>query len=364
MPDATPLAMAGSAVRLDESRRDPRLRSMLAVLSGAVSFVVLIACVNLANLLLARGIGRQREIAVRLSLGAGRGAIVRQMLTECLMLSLAGAALGLLFAVWSMDALAVLRPHDDTVVWPTYLRQVDADAFGTNGAVCLFSLGLAIVTTLLFGLVPALQASRADVQRALKVDTESSSGSRRTGRMWRALIATEVALVLVLLAAAGLMLRSFNRLLERPVGIDARGVLTFRVTLPIDVYDLARAETFFDRLLPRIAALPGVESVARVRHLPVRERGTVTGVQIDGGHDTHYVGFNAVDPTFFRVFGVRLLTGRLFAPSQGVSATGAAPAPGYLRAAAGVPEPPRPAGDLVGSALARIRRRRTDPPTC
>ena len=320
MPDATRLAMTGSAVPLAESRRAPRLSRMLAVLFGAVSFVVLIACVNLANLLLARGIGRRREIALRLSLGAGRGAIVRQLLTESLMLSLAGAGIGLLFAVWSMDALALLRPHDNTAVWPTYLRQVDAEAFAINTAVCLFSLGLAIVTTLLFGLVPALQASRADVQESLKVDTENASGSRRIGRMWRALVATEVALVLILLAGAGLMLRSFDRLLARPAGIDARGILTFRVALPADAYNPAGADAFFTRLLPRVAALPGVDSVARARHLPVRERGTVTGVKIDGGPDTDFVGYNAVDPAFFRVFRVRLLAGRLFDERDAASA--------------------------------------------
>jgi putative ABC transport system permease protein len=320
MPDAIRLSMTGTAVPLDESRRDPRLRSMLAVLFGAVSFVVLIACVNLANLLLARGLGRQREIAVRLSLGAGRGAVVRQMLTECLILSLAGAAVGLLFAAWSVDALALLRPQDDTAVWPTYLRQVDASAFGINRPVCLFSLGLAMVTTVLFGLVPALQASRANVQQSLQLETESWSGGRRAGHMWRALIAVEVALVFVLLAAAGLMLRSFDRFLDRPIGIDARGILTFRVTLPTDAYDLAAAGSFFDRLLPRMAALPGVESVARVRHLPVRERGTVTGIQIDGGPDTHYVGYNAVDPVFFRVFRVRLVSGRPFDERDGPAA--------------------------------------------
>jgi putative ABC transport system permease protein len=312
LPDASRLSMTGRVVPLDESRYDPRLRSTLLVLFAAVSFVLLIACVNLSNLLLARGLGRRREIAVRLSLGARRATVVRQMLVECLVLSVAGTAVGLLLATWGLDALSALRPQDDTAVWPTHLQQFQAGAFRVSPGVGVFACALAVLSTVIAGIVPALQASRTDTQPTLKVDTESWSADRKAGRTWRVLIASQVALVLVLLTAAGMTLRSFDRLLARPIGVEPRNVLTFRVALPADVYGRDAANDFYDRLLARVGGLPGVVSVGRVRHLPIRERGTVTSVRIDADPERRYVGFNTADAAFEPLFGVRLLSGRTF----------------------------------------------------
>ena len=304
--------MTATAVSLAQSKRDPALQSTLRILFGAVSVIVLIACVNLANLLLARGVSRQKEIAMRLSLGASRWAIVRQLLTECLTLSLASAAVGVLFATWGLRVLEVFRPDDSAAIWPAYTRELDAQAFNVPGTMWLFSLALGAITTIIFGLAPALQASRPDVQQALKAEPESWSGRHGAGRLRQALIAAQVAMVVVLLAAASLMLRSFDRLLARPLGMDPANILTFRVSLPSATYDAAAATAFFDRLAERIQALPEVESVARVRHLPIRERGTVTTARIDTEQDMHYVGYNVVDPAFFQIFRTTLVAGEVF----------------------------------------------------
>jgi predicted permease len=244
-------------------------------------------------------------------LGADRAAVARQLLTESLLLSLVGAGLGFLLAVWTLDGLAALRPAADTNVWPTYARALDLDSFVASAPVGLFTLGLALLTTALCGLLPAWRTCRLDVQATLRVDT-AAWGPKREGRPWRIVIAAQVALVLVLLTSAGLTIRSLARLVDRPIGIDPRGLLTFRVNLPAETYDRAAATAFFDRLRARIGSLPDVQGVARIRHVPIIERGTVTEVRIDSSADRHYVGYNAVDPEFFRLFRVPLLAGRFF----------------------------------------------------
>ncbi len=317
LPRSARATVEGIAVPLASTRRDPKLGAVLAVLYGAVTFIVLIACANVANLLLARGIRRGREIAIRLSLGAGRGAILRQLLTESLLLAVAGAGAGLLLAVWILDLLAALQPAANAYVWPTFARGLDADAFTINPTIILFSGGLAIATTIIFGVLPARVISRPAVRDALNTDA-TSWGLRRGGAPWRALVAAQVALVLVLLAGAGLMLRSFGRLVERPIGIDPHGITTFRVSLPFERYKGPEAAmAFFARLDERIAALPSVESVTRLRHLPLIERGTVTTLRVEGSEATYHAGFNAVDPEFFRLFGVTLREGRFFTATDG-----------------------------------------------
>jgi predicted permease len=302
----------GTALPLSESKRDPRLRTMLQILLGAVGMVMLIACLNLANVLLARGVRRQREFGVRLSLGADRASIVRQMLAESLVVSVLGAALSLLVAAWMLRGLAALRPAPDASLWPTYMRELTPETFGTGAPVALFSFGAALAATLLIGMLPALTAAGSDVLTTLKADAEGWSARRWSGRIWQGLIVVQVSLVVVLLTAAVLVIRSFDRFVSRPTGVAPANILTFRVSLPSPEYSGTATRDFFDRLRAQLAALPDVASVARARHLPIRERGTVTAIRTDTASDTYYAGYNAVDAEFFGVFGVEIVSGRLF----------------------------------------------------
>jgi predicted permease len=308
-------AWDAGAMPLAETKVAADMRTALVILYAAVAFVLLIACVNLANLLLGRAVARSREVAIRLALGAGRISLVRQFLTETLLLALLGGVAGLLLAVWGMDLLALLRPEGDAGFWPSYMRQIDADALRVSGPVVLFNVLLSLATGVLFGLAPALRASRADVNHALK----GSLGGWRPGPRGlrrfdsrRALAAAQMALVLMLLAGAGLMVRSFARLMARPLGIQPDHVLTFRLALPGTRYSTAAARSFFERFLSREGAQPGVESVALSQGLPVKERGTVTGAQIDGRAEIHYVGYHRVHPDFFKVLRISLVAGRFF----------------------------------------------------
>ena len=300
----------GRLVALGASKRDPQLTSAVVLMFGAVCCVALIACGNAASLLLARGIARRREIAIRRSLGATRAAIARQVVTESLLVSLLAAAVGLLLGIWALRGLSILRPVAGTNSWPTFTRALDADAFNLPPAVALFSLFAAAVTALLSGLGPALRLSRHELREDLS--SEHTSASPGTAGTWRALVAAQIAVVLALLTGAALLTRSFERLLERPLGIDPRGVLTFRVNLPYDRYDEGHAAAFFAALHDRLARLPQIDGVARLRHLPVIERGTVTMLVVPGQAGTERIGYNAVEPEFFRIFGTRLVSGRLF----------------------------------------------------
>ncbi|MBO0800834.1 MAG: ABC transporter permease, partial [Blastocatellia bacterium] len=193
-------------------------RNALYVLLGAVAFVLLTACVNVANLLLARASTRERELAIRASLGAGRSRILRQMLIECLPLGLLGGALGVLLALWLIDLLAGLLPAS----LPRY------NEIAVNGRVLIFTFTLSVLTVLFFGLLPALQASKTDVRTAL---SEGGRGASRQGLMRRLLVVAEVALALVLLTGAGLMARSFIKLQQVDLGFSGRNLLTLRVLL-------------------------------------------------------------------------------------------------------------------------------------
>lgn len=309
----------GTAVPLATTRRDPKLGTVLAILYAAVLFIVLIACANVANLLLARGVRRRREMAIRLSLGASRWTIVRRLLMESLLVSAAGCAFGLVIGIWILHALAAFQPAAHAYVWPTFSRGLDTEVFAIAPHVYVFSIGFALATTLLFGLLPAGLVSRDALRDVLSTDASAWS-LRRANGPWRGVVAAQVALVLVLLAGAGLMVRSFVRLLDRPLGIDGRGIMTCRVNLPYERYKPPAAGAFFERLRDRIAAIPGVETVARVRHLPLIERGTVTPLRVAGSDASLHAGFNAVDPEFFKMFGVSLREGRVFDAHDGPAA--------------------------------------------
>ncbi|HVS81908.1 MAG TPA: ABC transporter permease, partial [Pyrinomonadaceae bacterium] len=197
-------------------------RKALLVLLGAVGFVLLVACVNVANLLLARASARAKELAIRASLGASRARIMRQVIIECLPLGLIGGALGALLAIWGIDLLSSLLPAS----------LPRGNAITVNSRVLIFAFALALLTILIFGLLPALQAARADVRESLNEGGRSGIGSRKQGRLRRLLVIAEVALALVLLVGSGLMVRSFIKLRQVDVGFTAHNVLTLRVPLP------------------------------------------------------------------------------------------------------------------------------------
>jgi len=246
---------------LDAARVDPLVRRSVMILLGAVGLVLLIACANVANLFLVRAAGRRREIAVRLAVGAGRWRIVRQLLTESVLLAAMGGALGVLLAWWGVRALSVLDPA-------TTMRVSRFQAVGVVGfdgirldvPALLVTAGLVVLTGLLFGLVPALLATRPSLGRELKDDgtpSPAAGGRRVSGR--GTLAAAEIALALVLLAGSGLMLRSLGKLLAVDPGFDARNVLTLR--LSIDGIGRDSLPGFYDQLVPRLAGLPGVTDV-------------------------------------------------------------------------------------------------------
>ncbi len=234
------------------------VRPAVIVLAGAVGLVLLIGCGNLATLLLARSLGREREIAIRRALGAGTGRLVTQLLTESLVLALAGGALGLALAAGLTQALMALVPPEVSALFRPSL----------DPRVALFTLALSVASAVLFGLVPAWQTVRPDLARSLREGARGSglSGSRR--RLARVVIAGEVALALVLLVGAGVLLRSFARLATVDAGFDAGGVLSLQVSLSGDRYAGARAGCFYDEAMERIRALPGVEAAAGISFRP------------------------------------------------------------------------------------------------
>ena len=234
------------------------LRPAAFLLLGAVGLVLLIACANLTNLFLARSTTRQRELAVRLALGAGRGRIARTLLTESVLLALAGAAVGVTLAYAGLRGAAALIPAQ--------MQTLDLHAT-VNTRVLLWSLGLALATGIVVGLVPAVHATRMDPHEALKADGRSGA-SRSGSRLRTALVVAEIALSVVLLIGAGLLMRTFSNIQNVDAGFDARGVLTMRMTLPRERYRGEEPNAFFDRLIERLSALPNVRAVSAASQFP------------------------------------------------------------------------------------------------
>ena len=292
-------------IRLQESVV-AHARPLLLLLSGAVALVLLIACTNVASLLLARTAGRRREIAVRLSLGTTRGRLVRQLLTESTLLAVVGGGLGLVLAGWGVEVLA--RSAVD--------RLPRVAGVGLDWTVVAFTAGLAIATGLLFGLAPALQATRTDLQATLK---EGGRGANLEGRqrLRTALVVAEVALSLVLLIGAGLLIRSFQAVVRTPAGFRAEGVLSLDLSLPPARYPEAhQQEAFYRQLEERLAALPGVTGAAAVSHLPLSGSSTNGSFVIEGREwgegeqplaDKRLAGVG-----YFQVMGIPIVRGRAF----------------------------------------------------
>jgi predicted permease len=300
-------------IGLDESLVGGVRLALLAIF-GAVAFVLLIACTNLANLMLARSSARRREMAIRAAVGAGRARLARQLLTESLLLSAAGGGVGLIAATWCVKLL--LR------VSPPWIARIDESR--VDGCVLLFTCGVAAVTGVLAGVIPALQASKADVNETLK---KQSTGKNSIGLI-SVLMVVEVALALILLVGAGLMIKSFSRLLSVPKGYDPEGVITVPLTPNPTKYPSGSPlrAVFFQETLARVQSIPGLQYVSLASVTPYEGTRDRMPVQIVGrSPDDQEKGpdfdANFVSPDYFRAMGVRLLAGRVFTAQDGASAS-------------------------------------------
>ena len=288
------------------------VRPALAALTGAVGFVLLIACANIANLLLARASARRRELAIRAALGAGRLRVVRQLLTESIVLACAGGAAGVLLGTWALDALVATAPADTPRL----------DEISLDLTVLGFAGALTIVTGVLFGLAPALEGSRRDVGYGLKDGGRTAAGPGGT-RVRALLIGAEVALALVLLTGGALLFQSLVRLQEADLGFDPRNVLTAAVFPPRTSYDTAdKYRAYYDRLLQEAQALPGVRSAALASVLPLGAADTDIAFTIEGRPPppsraaTPATWYRLVSPDYFRTMGMRIVRGQGFAPGE------------------------------------------------
>jgi putative ABC transport system permease protein len=284
-------------------------RRTILLLLGAVGFVLLIACANVANLLLARATARHKEIAIRLALGASRARIMRQLLTESLLLALAGATVGTLLAMWGVDVLVALSPGNIP----------RTSEIGIDASVLVFTLVVALATGIIFGLVPALQSSRPDLNQSLKESTRGGSASPLKQRLRSALIVAEVALSLVLLVGAGLLVKSFVRLQNVNPGFDYKNVLTATLFLPDARYkEETKRALFYKQVLERVKSLPGVESVGGISQLPLGGNEEIDGFNIEGRPRAESVdavmtaAFRVVSPDYFKTLRIPLVRGRYF----------------------------------------------------
>ena len=283
------------------------VRTALLILLGAVAFVLLIACANVANLLLSRAAARHKEMAIRASLGAGRARLLRQLLTESVMLSLVGGVLGALLALWGVDLLQLSIPADV----PRF-RPIVVDA-----RVLLFTLGVSVLTGLLFGVLPALDSSRLDLNEALRDGTRGTPGRAR-GRARDLLVVGEIGVAFVLLIGAGLLIRSFGRIRELDPGFRTDRVLTLRMGIPRAKYgELPKRMAFYRQLLDRVGALPGVRSSGLISFLPLTFTGGSYSYTIEGrppapsGQEPFAV-YRLVSSDLLRSLGVPLRRGRGF----------------------------------------------------
>ena len=289
------------------------VRTPLLVLLGAVAFVLLVACANVANLLLMRSTARRKELAVRSALGASRWRIARQLLTESVLLAGIGGLLGLAVAFWGVDLLLAMRPSDMIVL----------SDVGIDLRVLAFTLGISVATGLVFGVVPAFQASRSDVNDALKEGGRHATTERGGLPMRHAFVVSEVALALVLLVGAGLLLRSFATLQSVDPGFSPENLLTFRLQVtnakyPEDPQQLA----FFDEVVERIETVPGVRSASAISFLPFAGLGSATSYILPdrpsdaAGGERPTCDVSVVREDFFETMGIPLLAGRTFAAHE------------------------------------------------
>ena len=287
------------------------IRTPLLIVLGAVGLVLLIACANVANLLLARATSRQKEIAVRAGLGASRWRIARQLLTESVLLSLIGGVLGVLVAWWGTKALVALSPP----------ALIDLQRVRVNLPVLGFTLGLSVLTGVFFGLVPALVASRIDLQGSLKEGSRGLGGGVGSHRVRNVFVVTQVALALVLLISAGLLVKSFNRLQSVDPGFNPENLLTVRVSLPLAKYNTDQKRIdFFQQAMTQMRAIPGVQSVGAINTPPFTGLYSGTSVDVDGQvlppEQELKTGVCVTDANYFQTMQIPLTRGRLYTAQE------------------------------------------------
>ncbi|MEO6726624.1 MAG: ABC transporter permease, partial [Blastocatellia bacterium] len=283
------------------------IRRMLWIVMAVVGFVLLIACANVANLLLARAAARQKEIAIRTALGAGRWRVIRQLLTESVLLAVVGGALGLLIGDWGVKALIALNAD----------KIPRANEISLDWRVLLFTFGVAILTGVLFGIVPALQTAKADLHETLK---EGGRSGAATTRQWvrSALVVAEIAMALAVLVSAGLLVKSFLHVQQVNPGFNPQGLLTMHLSLPAFKYSEAPPRAnFYKQLLNDIAALPGVQSAGAVSVLPLSGGGSSGSFQIEGrqvprNQSSPHGARWAATPEYFKTMGIPVIRGRYF----------------------------------------------------
>jgi putative ABC transport system permease protein len=281
------------------------VRTPLFVLLGAVALVLLIACANIANLLLARATSRSREIAIRHCLGASSARLLRQLLTESMMLALAGAVGGLLLAVWGVQAVKLLSPEE-----VPRIEQV-----GIDPVVLLFTFGIALSTGLLFGVVPAMRSARVNLHESLKEGARGTAAVS-TRRLNNAFVVAQLALSLVLLVGAGLLLKSFNNLLAIDPGLRPEHVLTARLELPRSKYtDESQVRNFYGQLIERVEGLPGVRAAGVCQRLPFNGKSDGNQFTVEGGEPAPdepvpVAWYRDVTPGYFEAMGIPVLKGR------------------------------------------------------
>lgn len=287
-----------------------QVRPILLVLLAAVGFVLLIACANVASLLLTRSLARQKEVAIRTALGATRWRVIRQLLTESILLSLLGGVLGVLIAYWGVGGLVAALPEGQLNALP-FLKTLHLDS-----SILAFSFGLSLLTGMVFGLAPALQSSRPDLNEVLKEGGRNAGGGAGQ-RLRSALVVSEIALAVVLLVGAGLTMKSLLRLLQSNIGFNPENVLTMTVVVPPAKYDDANKQVnFFDQLKERVQSLPGVTGVGAIDNLPL-QGGNTTRVNVEGdpipppGQEIE-ANFRVVNESYFQTLGVPIVAGRMF----------------------------------------------------
>jgi putative ABC transport system permease protein len=283
------------------------VESYLYMLFAAVGFLLLIACTNVAGLLLARVTARHREVAVRIALGASRWRLIRQLLTESIILSALSGLFGLLLAYGGVKLLVALTPSE-----VPRLHEI-----GLHVPVFLWTLMISVVTGILFGLAPAVQASKPDLNTALKESSGRNPGSFQGSGLRNLLVVSEVAVALLLLVGAGLMTKSFVRLQQVDPGFDATNVVSMNIALPTSKYRQQQVNVFYDQLLERLRNLPGVKSVAGINPLPLSDSNVSSRFVVEGAPfvplaDRPFAGVRVVTPDYFQAMGIPNLKGRSF----------------------------------------------------
>src|SRR5262245_37050279 len=296
---------------LQVAKVDPALKTSFLILLATVGLVLLIACANVANLLLARALARRREFALRTALGAGRLRLMRQFIIESLLLAGLGGALGALISLWGVELLKNFRPVDNAQYWTSYTRAIDYFTIDLDWRTLGFNFALALLTGLLFGLVTGLQTCFINVNEVLKEGEGGSATGCHGPRKLSArslLVVGEVALSLSLLMGAGLMIKSLLRLQSVNLGFEPDDVLL------MTVYSRDAKPEFYERLLARVQSLPGVEAASVSRNAPLDVRYAVAVMDIEGRSDIEQVGvgYHSVSPDYFRTLGIKLRRGRIF----------------------------------------------------